>query len=60
MKKIQGQVSSGRAMVAFALGTLFFSYAFVQRVAPSVMTGELMRDFAVGGAMRPYSCPWAC
>ena len=38
------------AIVAFVLGTLFFGYAFIQRVAPSVMTGELMRDFAVGGA----------
>jgi len=37
-------------MIAFALGTLFFGYAFVQRVSPSVMTVELMRDFAVGGA----------
>ena len=37
-------------MVAFALGTLFFGYAFVQRVSPSVMTDELMREFAVGGA----------
>ena len=37
-------------MVAFLLGTLFFGYAFTQRVAPSVMTNELMRDFAVGGA----------
>ncbi len=39
-----------RVLVAFGLGTLFFAYAFVQRVSPSVMTGELMRDFAVGGA----------
>ena len=41
---------STRAIAAFALGTLFFAYAFTQRVAPSVMTTELMRDFAVGGA----------
>lgn len=27
---------------------LFFLYAFIQRVAPSVMTGELMLDLAVG------------
>ncbi len=40
----------GQAILAFALGTLFFGYAFVQRVSPSVMTEELMRDFAVGGA----------
>ncbi len=43
-------VSRERAMIAFTLGTLFFGYAFVQRVSPSVMTSELMREFAVGGA----------
>jgi len=43
-------VTPRRAITAFALGTLFFGYAFVQRVSPSVMTNELMRDFAVGGA----------
>lgn len=32
------------------MGALFFALAFVQRVAPSVLTTELMRDFAVGGA----------
>ena len=37
-------------MLAFGLGTLFFGYAFVQRVSPSIMTEELMREFAVGGA----------
>lgn len=39
-----------RSIVAYLLGTTFFFYAFVQRVSPSVMTDELMRDFAVGGA----------
>ncbi len=43
-------VSRRQAIAAFALGTLFFGYAFVQRVSPSIMTDELMRDFAVGGA----------
>ncbi len=43
-------VSPRQAAIAFTLGTLFFGYAFVQRVSPSVMTAELMRDFAVGGA----------
>jgi len=43
-------VSPGRAWAAFLLGTLYFGYAFAQRVAPSVMTSELMRDLAVGGA----------
>ncbi len=43
-------ISRPQTIVAFALGALFFGYAFVQRVSPSVMTDELMRDFAVGGA----------
>lgn len=43
-------VSPQRAKIAFTLGTLFFAYAFIQRVSPSVMTNELMRDFSVGGA----------
>jgi MFS family permease len=44
------KVNPRRAIMAFALGALFFGYAFLQRVSPSVMTSELMRDFAVGGA----------
>jgi MFS family permease len=47
---VAASVSSRQAIIAFALGTLYFGYAFVQRVSPSVMTAELMRDFAVGGA----------
>jgi len=43
-------VNRSQAIIAFALGTLFFGYAFVQRVSPSIMTDELMREFAVGGA----------
>ncbi len=43
-------INRSQAMIAFALGTLFFGYAFVQRVSPSIMTDELMREFAVGGA----------
>lgn len=43
--------SAARASFAWALGALFFFYAFVQRVAPSVMVAEFMRDFAVGGAV---------
>ena len=37
-----------RAFAAYLLGMLFFLYAFIQRVAPSVMTSELMLDLAVG------------
>ncbi len=46
----RGYRPSARAWFAFALGCLFFGYAFLQRVAPSVMTDELMRGFSVGGA----------
>lgn len=45
-----GYRPSVRAYVAFGLACLFFGYAFLQRVAPSVMTDELMRAYSVGGA----------
>lgn len=49
-------VSNLRAWCAFTAGALFFAFAFVQRVAPSVMTSELMRDFVVGaGALGALS-----
>lgn len=32
-------------------GTALFFYSFFQRVTPSVMVDDLMRDFAVGGAI---------
>lgn len=51
-------VSRGRAIFAFSLGCLFFGYAFVQRVAPSVITDELMREFAVGGAALGSLSAW--
>jgi MFS family permease len=38
-------------LLAWATGAMFFFYAWVLRVAPSVMVGELMRDFAVGAAV---------
>ena len=40
-----------RAVLAFALGATFFCFAFVQRVAPSVMVEDLMRDFTLGAAL---------
>lgn len=40
-----------RAWLVWCLGALSFSYAFFQRVAPSVMVADLMRDFAVGAAV---------
>ena len=38
------------ALLGWATGALFFFYAWIMRVAPSVMIDELMRDFAIGGA----------
>ncbi|MGE0725341.1 MAG: MFS transporter [Alphaproteobacteria bacterium] len=40
-----------RGVAAYALGTGFFFYAFLHRVAPSVMVEPLMAEFAVGGAV---------
>ena len=41
----------GLAWFAWFLGALFYCYGFFQRVAPSVMTDDLMRDFAASGAI---------
>ncbi len=38
------------AFYGWATGALFFFYAWILRVAPSVMIDELMRDFTVGAA----------
>lgn len=38
-------------LFAWATGAVFFFYAWVLRVAPSVMIEELMRDFAVGAGV---------
>lgn len=51
-------VSPARALAAFSIGALFFALAFIQRVAPSVFTGELMRDFAVGAAALGALSAW--
>src|SRR5256885_7523890 len=45
------QVTGRRILVAWMVASLFFFYAFLQRVSPSVMVEELMRDFAVGAAV---------
>ncbi len=50
MPTTQISTTGVRSIAAYAIGTLFFLYAFVQRVSPSVMTSELMAEFAVGGA----------
>jgi MFS family permease len=38
-------------LLGWLTGALFFFYAWVLRVAPSVMVEELMRDFAVGAGV---------
>jgi len=40
-----------RALAMWALAASTFLYAFLQRVSPSVMVVELMRDFGVGAAV---------
>ena len=56
------QVADGRAsleaarhpvlpLIGWLTGAVFFFYAWVLRVSPSVMVEELMRDFAVGAAV---------
>ena len=44
-------VSSFFPWIVWSLGALFYCYGFFQRVAPSVMVEELMRDFAASAAI---------
>jgi sugar phosphate permease len=39
------------AWIAWGLGATFFGYGFFQRMAPSVMVEDLMRDYGVGAAL---------
>jgi MFS family permease len=45
------QSGQSLALLAWLAGAAFFFYAWVLRVAPSVMVEELMREFAVGAAV---------
>ena len=47
----RGRDADLRAWAAWGLASLFFFYALALRVSPSVMVDELMRDFALGGAL---------
>jgi MFS family permease len=38
-------------LLGWLVGSLFFFYAWILRVSPSVMVEDLMRDFSVGGAI---------
>ena len=40
-----------RAWLVWSLAATAFAYAFLHRVAPGVMVHDLMRDFAISGAM---------
>lgn len=40
-----------RPWIVWAPAAIFFGYAFFLRVSPSVMANDLMREFAVGGAL---------
>jgi MFS family permease len=42
---------SWRPLLAWTLASLFFCYAFVQRVSPSVMVEELMREFSASATI---------
>jgi MFS family permease len=44
-------MTAGRVWLAWTVAAVFFFYAFVLRVSPSVMVGELMAEFQVGGAI---------
>ena len=44
-------VTRGRAWLVWSLAAAFYAYGFFQRVAPSVMVEDLMRDFALDGAL---------
>jgi MFS family permease len=45
------KASSMFPWIVWGIGAAFFCFGFFLRVAPSVMVTELMRDFAVGGAL---------
>jgi MFS family permease len=46
-----GARSQRRAWLVWSLAASAFGYAFFQRVMPGAMADDLMRDFAIGGAL---------
>lgn len=46
--------AGAQAWCIWSLSALAFSYAFFQRVAPSVMVPELMAEFSIGAAVTGY------
>ena len=47
----QGEPPRLLPLLGWLVGAVFFFYAWILRVSPSVMVEDLMRDFAVGGAV---------
>lgn len=45
-----GEASARLAVFGWLVGAIFFFYAWILRVAPSVMVQELMQEFATGAA----------
>mgnify|MGYP000288914445 CR=1 FL=1 len=45
------QKGGARAWLVWSLAAAAFGYAFFQRVAPGAMVDDLMREFAIGGAV---------
>lgn len=45
------RAASWLPLMAWATGAIFFFYAWVLRVSPSVIVDDLMREFALGGAV---------
>ncbi|MGM0537617.1 MAG: MFS transporter [Thermodesulfobacteriota bacterium] len=48
--RLQAEPPLRTAWIIWGLGALFYLLGFFQRVAPAVMTEELMRDFHIGAA----------
>ena len=51
---VDTQQPSARAWFIWSLAAIAFSFAFFQRVSPSVMVSDLMAEFAIGGAVTGY------
>jgi MFS family permease len=49
--RLASPIGGARAWLIWSLSAIAFSYAFFQRVAPSVMVSDLMETFSVGAAV---------
>lgn len=51
MNQATPRTGAWRPWLMWGLGAALYGYAFFQRVVPSVMVADLMRDFAIGAAL---------